>query len=125
MQKCNTQSSGSGFRSRGALVATLAFVLLGAVGFTAAGGIEMLKGWIITVEVDGAESVTIDAEDILIETDDDGVTTVTIDGADIEGIEEVEEGATITITATSTDDGTMVIQNADGSTTKKSAPDNK
>ena len=40
MQKCNTQSSGSGFRGRGALVATLAFVLLGAVGFTAAGGIE-------------------------------------------------------------------------------------
>ena len=124
MQKCNTQRSGSGFRSRGALVATLAFVLLGAVGFTAAGGVELLKNWIITVEVDGSDvPITIDADDIQIETDDDGVTTVTIDSADIEGIEEVEEGATITITATGTDDGTMVIQNADGETTKKGAAD--
>ncbi len=122
MQKCNTQSSGSGFRNRGTLVATLAFVLLGAVGFTAAGGVELLKGWIITVEVDGADGVTIDADDIHIETDDNGVTTLTIDGAEVEG---VEEGATITITATATDDGTMVIENADGQTSKKGAADDK
>ena len=122
MQKCDTQSSGSGFRSRGALVATLAFVLLGAVGFTAAGGIEMLKGWIITVEVDGEGTVTIDDADIQVETDDTGMTTVTIDGAEIEG---AEEGATVTITATSTDEGTMTIENADVQTTNKGVPDDE
>lgn len=123
MQKCHRQSSGSGFRSRGALIATLAFVVLGSVGFTAAGGIEMLKGWIITVEVEGGDgTVTIDEDDIHIETDDAGVTTLTIDGAEVEG---VEEGATVTITATATDDGTMAVENADGQTTKKGAPDDE
>ncbi len=122
MQKCHKQSSGSRFRGRGTLIATLAFVVLGSVGFTAAGGIELLKGWIITVEVEGGGDVTIDEDDIHIETDDAGVTTITIDGAEVEG---VEEGATVTITATATDDGTMVIENADGQTSKKGAADDK
>ena len=122
MQKCHTQSSCSGLRGRGALVATLAFVLLGAVGFTAAGGIEILKGWIITVEIDGEGTVTLDDAAIDVETDDTGMTTVTIDGAEIEG---AEEGAIVTITAASTDDGTRIIENADGQTTQKGGPDDK
>lgn len=139
MQKCLSQSSRSSFRSRGALIATLAVVVLGSVGFTAAGGFEMIKGWIITVEVEGGGNVTIDEDDVSIETNDDGVTTITIDGAEVEG---AEEGATVTITATSAGcpGGTVVVEQADGPPTDeapsalparrpldtgKSAPDDK
>jgi len=122
MQKCHTQSSRSSFRSRGALIATLAFVLLGAVGFTAAGGFEMIKGWIITAEVEGGGNVTIDEDDVSIETNDDGVTTITIDGAEVEG---AEEGATVTITATSAGcpGGTVIVEQADGPTTGEARPE--
>jgi len=114
MQQYKTKRSGSSFRSRGALIATLAIVILGSVGFTAAGGFELIKGWIITVEVEGVGEVAIDDDDVTIETDDNGVTSITIDGAEIDA--DVEEGATVTITATSTGDGMAVIDNGDGTT---------
>jgi hypothetical protein len=69
------------------LVPALAVLLLGSVVFAAAGGVELVKGWIMTmtIEVDGE---VIAVEDLVL--DEDGRATITLP-------EELEEGEAITI----------------------------
>ena len=110
MQELQTKRSSSRLGRRGALVASLLFLVLGTAGFAAAGGFELVRGWFITVEVNGVP-VDIDEADIDVQTDGDTVT-LTIDSADIDtGGEEGE--AVITVIATSEEDAGTV--NADGS----------
>lgn len=112
MNEARTGQPGSVLRRRPALAATLALAVLGSVGFAATGGIDMLKGWVFTVEVKGVDgTVTIDFDDVDIQTDS-GVTTITIDEIEVEGA--VEEGASATITATKVGEDGQTVTDADG-----------
>ncbi len=53
MQKFDTNRASRGLGRRGTLLAALAILTVGSVGFAAAGGIGMVQGWFITVEVNG------------------------------------------------------------------------
>ncbi len=99
MQEFQTKRSSSRLGRHGALVATLAVLLLGTAGFAVAGGVEMVKGWFITVEVNG-EIVDVDVADVTVETDGDMATlTIDIEDCDI----ETDGEATVTITAVAGD----------------------
>ena len=102
MREFHTKRSHSLLGRRGALALALACVVLGTTGFAAAGGIEIVKGWFITIEVNG-EPVDIGDADIDVRTDGDAVT-ITVDGLDV----DVEDGAVITITAGTCEDGNTV-----------------
>lgn len=71
-------------RRRLILAAALAFVLLGGAGFAAAGGVEMVKSWFITIEVDGQPIATEDFNGNITIEEDGEMTWVTV---------EVPEGA--------------------------------
>ncbi len=118
MNEAQTKRTRSSWRQRPVLAATLALVLLGSAGFAAAGGIGMVKGWIISVELEGVDgTVAVDLEKIDIQTEGD-TTTITVDSDDliIEG--DVKDGAKVTITATN-DGGTIkTITDADGNVLK-------
>ncbi len=94
--------------SRRALVAALVAVVLGGAGFAAAGGLEMVQGWFITVEVNGVP-VEVDDADIDIQTNGDGVTTITLDSADLDTGAEGDV-ATVTVTATQDANGTVTYE---------------
>lgn len=121
MNEAQTKRSGSLLRRRPTLAAALGLAVLGSAGFAAAGGIEMVKGWVFTVELEGVDgSVTVDLEKIDIQTDGN-TTTLTIDTADLEIDGDVKDGATVTITATS-DGGTIkTLTDADGNVIKTTA----
>ena len=105
MNEANTQRTGFSLRSRPALAATLALVVLGSAGFAAAGGIEMVRNWVITVEVEGPDGpITLELEQVDIQTDGEA-TTISLDTADIEGI---TEGTRVTMTATGSPGGGSV-----------------
>jgi len=95
MREYQMKRSFSGPGRRGALIATLAILVLATAGFAAAGGVELIRGWFITVEIDG-QIVDIDDADITVETEGDTVT-LSLDLGNIDS--HVEEGATATITA--------------------------
>ena len=81
---------------RGTLIATLALLVLGSVGFAAAGGVEMVKNWFVTVEVKiNGETVDVVDTPAIIETKGDQVT-VTL--KDMELNTEVDGPATAEIT---------------------------
>ncbi len=83
------------------ITAALAVVLLGGVGFAAAGGIELVKTWFITAEVDGRE-VIVDSADITVEQDDE-TAVVTVENIELSakpGDPPLEEGGMVTITVT-------------------------
>jgi hypothetical protein len=114
MNSVQTKQSGSSLRRRPALAATLALLVLGSAGFAAAGGIQMIKGLIVTVEVEGVDgSITVDMAKADIQTDGD-MTTITLDRDDLDIDGDIGDGAKITITATS--DGGMLrtVMDADG-----------
>ena len=94
MQEFRNQRTSSRLGRRGALIAALAVLLLGGAGFAAAGGVELVKDWFITVTVNG-EPVEVTDADVTIETEGDSVT-VSVDCLEIDG--EFEEGATAEIT---------------------------
>ena len=53
MREFDNKNVVSRIRRHPALAACLAVLVLGSFGFTAAGGIDMVKSWFVTVEVDG------------------------------------------------------------------------
>jgi len=75
------------------VIAALGILILGGAGFTAAGGVEVIRGWFITVEVNG-KVIDLDDADVTIETDGD-MEIVTIKSAEID---EVVEGGTAVVT---------------------------
>lgn len=79
MREFNANRSENHHRRRLILAAALAFVLLGGAGFAAAGGIEMVKSWFITIEVDG-KPIAVEEFNGNITVEEDGeITTVTVD----------------------------------------------
>lgn len=54
------------------LAITLACVVLGSFGFAAAGGIEMIKSWFVSIEINGEQY------DFEVVPDDDGVATLVV-----------------------------------------------
>ena len=99
----------------------LGLAVLGSAGFAAAGGIELVKSWVITVEVEGPDGpITLDLTPI-VESDGD-TATISLDTGDIEGI---PEGAKVTMTATGSSDGGTIttITDADGNVVQTTESD--
>ena len=113
MQKFDTHRSSRGLGRRGTLLAALAVLTVGSVGFAAAGGIGMVQEWFITVEVNG-EAVDFNGDAIQVEQAE-GIVTLTVDGSAL-GVEGAEE-ATITIIANESDAAAIIITDEDGNTT--------
>jgi hypothetical protein len=86
MQQFHTRPSSSRFGRHGALLTALALVVLAGVGFAAAGGVEIVRGWFmtVTVEVDG-EVVTV--EDVVL--DEQGKATIALPPDALENGEEL------------------------------------
>ena len=118
MRKFDTNRASRGLGRRGTLLAALAILTVGSVGFAAAGGIHMIQGWFITVEVNG-EPVDFNEDAIQVESHGDGTVTLTVDGEAL-GIEGGQEGdeATITIIANEADAAAVIITDEDGNTTE-------
>ncbi len=115
MQKFDTSGPSRGLGRRGTLLACLALLTVSSVGFAAVGGIAMIEGWFITVEVNG-EPVDYNKDAIQVESNDDGTVTLTVDGAAL-GVEGNEAG-TITIIANETQAASIIITDDDGNTTE-------
>ncbi|MBN2562156.1 MAG: hypothetical protein JXQ75_14630 [Phycisphaerae bacterium] len=96
MQEVEARQSPSRLRKRGILVAILALLVAGSTGFAAAGGVELVKSWFVTVEVKiNGEVVDVVDTKAIIETDGDQMT-VTFEDMDLET--EVDGPATAEIT---------------------------
>ncbi len=115
MQKFDTNRPSHGLGRRGTLLAALAILTVSSVGFAAVGGIGMIQGWFITVEVNG-EQVDYNEDAIQVENNDDGTVTLTVDGEAL-GVEG-GEGGMITIIANEADAATVTITDEDGNTTE-------
>ena len=89
MQRFQEDSPRFRIGRRGAIAAALAVVLVGSVGFGAAGGVDAFKGWFFTIEVNG-EAIDIAEADVTIEVDGEVV--------DIDAAEGSIEGDTVTMT---------------------------
>lgn len=99
MQEFQTKCSSSRLGRHRVLAATLAVLLLGTAGFAAAGGVEAVKSWFITVELNG-EQIDLELAEIAIDTQGDTTTmTVDVGGLDL----DVDGEATVTVTATAQD----------------------
>ena len=93
MQEYQSRQASSRLGRRGMVIAALGILVLGGAGFAAAGGVEVIKGWFITVEVNG-QVIDLDNADVTVETEGD-MTIVTISDAEID--EMVEGTATVTV----------------------------
>jgi hypothetical protein len=83
-------------------VAILALLVLGSAGFAAAGGVEMVKSWFVTVEVKiNGEVVDVVETEAIIETDGDQMT-ITIEDMELET--EVDGPATAEVTVIAVDE---------------------
>ena len=89
MREFRTRQSSSRLRRRGTLAATLALLVLGSAGFAAAGGVEMVKSWFVTVEVKiNGEVVDVVDTEAIIESDGEQMTITIEDmelGVDVDG----------------------------------------
>lgn len=102
MREFLTRQSSSRLRRRGTLIATLALLVLGSAGFAAAGGVEMVKSWFVTVEVKiNGEVVDVVDTEAIIETDGDQMT-ITIE--DLELDTEVDGPTTAEVTVIAVDE---------------------
>lgn len=111
MKDFNTNSA-SRFSRRTTLAATLAVVLLGTVGFAAAGGVQMVQSWFVTLEINGQP---VDVELVPIDVQQDGNSvTLSFDGADI----GAQDGDVISITASAGQNGQIVVDDVNGDVTK-------
>ena len=93
MQEYQSKRASSRLGRRGMVIAALGILILGGAGFAAAGGVEVVRGWFITVEVNG-KVIDLDDADMTIETEGD-MTIVTIKDAELD---ETVEGGTATVT---------------------------
>ena len=114
MRAFEDRGSTSKIRRHPLLAACLAVLLLGSLGFAAAGGIELVRSWFVTIEVNGEVITTqevipdengnaeFDIPPIEVEDGEVAVTTITIDS----GEEEDEDDGTMkTITVSLDEDG--------------------
>jgi hypothetical protein len=86
MQSFEANKSSGPVRRHRHLIAVLAFVVLGGAAFAAAGGVQMVMDWFITV------SVEVDGELVATETlavDEDGNATMPLPPGALEGAEEL------------------------------------
>lgn len=117
MRAFENRGSTSKIRRHPLLAACLAVLVLGSVGFAAAGGIEMVRSWFVTIEVNGE---VIDSLEVVpdengnaefdippIETEDGEMTvaTISIDA----GESGDDEGGEKTISVTLDEDGGHII----------------
>ena len=91
MRAFENRGSASKIRRHPLLAACLAVLVLGSLGFAAAGGIEMVRSWFVTIEVDGEVigplevvpdengNAEFDIPPIEIEGDEAAVATISID----------------------------------------------
>jgi hypothetical protein len=113
MRAFENTGSTSKIRRHPLLAACLAVLLLGSLGFAAAGGIEMVRSWFVTIEVNGEVigplevvpdengNAEFDIPPIEIEGDEAAVATISIDtGETGDG-----EGGTKTVSVTLDEDG--------------------
>jgi len=102
MREFDNKNTTSRIRRHPLLAACLAVLVLGSFGFAAAGGIEMVRNWFVTIEVNGEVVATqtvvpdengnaeFDIPPIEIEGDESAMVTITTDGpapADGEGVQ--------------------------------------
>ncbi len=118
MQKFDRNPRSHSFGRRGTLLAALAILTVGSAGFAAAGGVQMVRGWFITVEVNG-EPVAVNEDAIHVEEHGDGTVTLTVDGEAL-GVEGGKKGdqATITIIAGESQSASVIFTDEDGNTTE-------
>jgi hypothetical protein len=123
MQEYDNRRSSSRTGRRNLLVAALAVLLLGGAGFAAAGGVDLIKGWLltVTVEVDGQ---VVAVEDVVLDEDGKGtfpipaesmegdVMTLSVEGGVLDGAPGGESGETavVTMDVGVTQDGVAEIQ---------------
>jgi hypothetical protein len=113
MRAFENRGSVSRIRRHPLLAACLAVLVLGSLGFAAAGGIEMVRSWFVTIEVNGEVigplevvpdengNAEFDIPPIEIEGDEAAVATISIDtGETGDG-----EGGTKTVSVTLDEDG--------------------
>jgi len=115
MRAFDSKRSVSRFGRHPVLVSALAVLLLGSLGFAAAGGIEMVRSWFVTIEVNGEVigplevvpdengNAEFDIPPIEIEGDEAAVATITIDSGECG--EGDGEGSTKTVSVTLDEDG--------------------
>jgi len=107
MHEFNAKTASHRFGKHPVLLAALAVLLIGSVGFAATGGIGLVKDWLVKVYIDGEE---IDAEITECYEDENGTTHMKLDlGAAGEAELQIvpdEDGqvATIDVTAGLTED---------------------
>ena len=118
MQEFATQRATFRPSRRGALIATLAVLVIVSVGFAAAGGLEMIKGWLMTV------TVQVDGETFAVEnvtTDEEGRATFALSAGTLEGGKEIsltiagegapgESGGAKTVTVELSPDQTVTVE---------------
>lgn len=104
VMKNNFGSNAAGSpRRRHMLAATLGLAVLGSAAFAAAGGVQAVKRWFVTVELDGqkydlelvGENPSFKIEDTNLGED----VTITLESEDANG------GGTMSVTATENEDG--------------------
>ena len=103
MQEVRTRQSSSRLRRRGTLVATLALLVLGSAGFAAAGGVELVKSWFVTIEVRiNGEVVDVVETEAVIEIDG-GQMTITLEDMELETEVDGPVTAEVTVIAVEED----------------------
>ena len=113
MRAFEDKRSTSRIRRHPLLAACLALLVLGSFGFAAAGGIEMVRSWFVTIEVNGEVigsmevipdengNAEFDIPPIEVEGDEAAITTITIDSGEAPG----DAGTTKTVTVSLDEDG--------------------
>jgi hypothetical protein len=113
MRAFDNRGSVSRIRRHPLLAACLAVLVLGSLGFAAAGGIEMVRSWFVTIEVNGEVigsmevvpdengNAEFDIPPIDVEGDEAAVTTITIDSGEVDG----GAGTAKTVTVSLDEDG--------------------
>ncbi len=115
MRAFENRGSTSEIRRHPLLAACLAVLLLGSLGFAAGGGIEMVRSWFVTIEVNGEVigslevvpdengNAEFDIPPIEVDGDEAVVTTITIDSGECG--EGDGEGGMKTVSVTLDEDG--------------------
>jgi hypothetical protein len=113
MRVLEDKGSVSRIRRHPLLAACLAVLVLGSLGFAATGGIEMIRSWFVTIEVNGEVigpmevvpdengNAEFDIPPIEVEGDEAAVATITIDSGEAAG----DAGTPKTVTVSLDEDG--------------------
>jgi hypothetical protein len=97
MQRFDTNTRASRGGGRRVLILAAGALLLGGVGFAAAGGVDMVRSWFVTIEVqEGAIEFTkpVDFDEVTISGETDG-QTINLILTDPEGREIPEDSYTV------------------------------